>query len=109
VLHPVDNFEHPLQYLPGNFRGPQETARSGSCQQALVGIYLLSGFALKTFLKIFFSIMYFPQLHLECYPKSPPYPPLPLPYPPIPIFFCPCYSPVLGNIKFASPMGLSFQ
>jgi hypothetical protein len=26
------------------------------------------------FLKIFF-ITYFPQLHLECYPKSPPYPP----------------------------------
>jgi hypothetical protein len=30
--------------------------------------------------------MYFPQLHLECYPKSPPYPP-PLPYPPILIFW----------------------
>jgi hypothetical protein len=27
------------------------------------------------FLKIFF-ITYFPQLHFQCYPKSPPYPPL---------------------------------
>jgi hypothetical protein len=26
------------------------------------------------FFYIFFIIMYFPQLHLECYPKSPPYP-----------------------------------
>jgi hypothetical protein len=32
----------------------------------------------------------------------------PLPYPPIPIFW-PWHSPVLGNIKFVCPMGLSFQ
>jgi hypothetical protein len=33
--------------------------------------------------------MYVPQLHFQCYPKSPPYPapPPPLTYPPIPIFF----------------------
>jgi hypothetical protein len=31
----------------------------------------------QAFFKIFFIIMYFPQLHLECYPKSPPYPPPP--------------------------------
>jgi hypothetical protein len=31
-----------------------------------------------------------------------------LPYPPIPTFW-PCHSPVLGHIKFACPMGLSFQ
>jgi hypothetical protein len=37
-----------------------------------------------------------------------PIPSLPLPYPPIPIFW-PWRSPVLGHIKFASPMGLSFQ
>ena len=62
----------------------------------------------NSFLKIFFIITYFPQLHLECYPKSPPYPSPPLPYPPIPIFW-PWHSPVLGHLKFASPMGLSFQ
>ena len=39
--------------------------------------------------------------------KSPIPSPL-LPYPPIPIFW-PWRSPVLGHIKFASPMGLSFQ
>jgi hypothetical protein len=38
VLCPMDNCEHPLLYLPGTDKGPQETAISGSCQQALVGI-----------------------------------------------------------------------
>ena len=48
----------------------------------------------------FFLITYFPQLHFQCYPKSPPHPPPPLPYPPIPIFW-PWHYPVLGHIKFA--------
>jgi hypothetical protein len=38
VLHPMDDCEHPLLYLSGTGRTPQETAISGSCQQALVGI-----------------------------------------------------------------------
>jgi hypothetical protein len=38
-----------------------------------------------------------------------PIPSPPLPYPPIPIFFWPWRSPVLGHIKFACPVGLSFQ
>jgi hypothetical protein len=38
VLHPMDDCEHPLVYLPGTGKGPQVTAISGSCQQALVGI-----------------------------------------------------------------------
>jgi hypothetical protein len=59
-----------------------------------------------SFLNIF--IRYFPHLHFQCYPKSPPYPPPPLPYPPTPPFW-PWRSPLLGHIKFASPMGLSFQ
>jgi hypothetical protein len=49
---------------------------------------------------------YFPHLHFQCYSKSPPYPPTPLPYPPTPPFW-PWRSPVLGHIKFASPLGLS--
>jgi hypothetical protein len=40
--------------------------------------------------------------------KSPISSPPPLPYPPTPTFW-PWCSPVLGHIKFASPMGLSFQ
>jgi hypothetical protein len=44
VLHPMDDCEHPLQYLPGTGRASQETAISVSCQQALVGICLVSGF-----------------------------------------------------------------
>jgi hypothetical protein len=64
-------------------------------------------FLFSVFLKYFF-IMYFPQLNFQCYTKSPPYPPPPLPYPPIPTFW-PWRSPILGHIKFACPMGLSFQ
>jgi hypothetical protein len=60
------------------------------------------------FLFIFFIIRYFPRLHFQCYPKGPPYPPPPIPYPPTPPF-CPWRSPVLGHIKFATPMGLSLQ
>jgi hypothetical protein len=37
-----------------------------------------------------------------------PIPSHPLPYPPTPTSW-PWRSPVLGHIKFASPMGLSFQ
>ena len=35
----MDDCEHPLLYLPGTGRASQETAISGSCQQALVGIH----------------------------------------------------------------------
>jgi hypothetical protein len=38
VLCPMDDCEHPLLYLPGTGRVPQEIAISDSCQQALVGI-----------------------------------------------------------------------
>jgi hypothetical protein len=57
---------------------------------------------------IFLFITYFPQLHFQCYPKSPPYPPPHFPTHPFP-FFWPWRSPVLGHIKFVCPMGLSFQ
>ena len=43
VLYPRDGSEHPLLYLPGSGRASQETAISGSCQPALVGICLVSG------------------------------------------------------------------
>jgi hypothetical protein len=70
---------------------------------------LLTTSSYYLFLRFFFLnifIRYFPHLHFQCYPKSPPYPP-PLPYPPTPTFW-PWHSPVLGHIKVASPMGLSF-
>ena len=38
VLHLMDDCEHTLVYLSGTGRASQETAISGSCQQALVGI-----------------------------------------------------------------------
>jgi hypothetical protein len=44
VLCPMDDCEHPLLYFPGNGRASQETDISGSCQQTLVGICLVSGF-----------------------------------------------------------------
>jgi hypothetical protein len=57
------------------------------------------------FFFLFFFIRYFPRLHFQCYPRSPPHPPPPLPYPPTPPFW-PRRSPVLGHIKFASSKGL---
>jgi hypothetical protein len=64
--------------------------------------------AVFLFFFFFFFIRYFPRLHLHYYPKGPPYPTPPIPYPPTPPFW-PWCSPVLGHIKFASPMGLSLQ
>jgi hypothetical protein len=71
---------------------------------ASVTVYLVF-FILSLF---YIFIRYFPHLHFQCYPKSPPYPPPPLPYPPTCTLW-PWHSPVLGHIKFASPMGFSFQ
>jgi hypothetical protein len=34
----------------------------------------------------FFLIRYFPRLHFQCYPKSPPYPPPQAPTHPLPLF-----------------------
>ena len=44
VLHPMDDCEHPPLYLPDTGKALKETAISGSCQQAIVGICLVSGF-----------------------------------------------------------------
>ena len=44
MLHPMDDSEHPLLYLPGTGRASKETVVSVSCQQALVGICLMTGF-----------------------------------------------------------------
>ena len=41
VLSPMDGCEHPLLYLSGTGRASQETAISGSCQQAST---IVSGF-----------------------------------------------------------------
>jgi hypothetical protein len=38
VIHPIDDCEHPLLYLPGIGRASQETTISRSCQQNLTGI-----------------------------------------------------------------------
>jgi hypothetical protein len=38
VLHPMDDYEHPLLYLSGTGRASQETAISVSCQEAFVDI-----------------------------------------------------------------------
>jgi hypothetical protein len=44
VFYPLDDCEHPLLYLLGTGRASQETAISGSCPKALVGICLVTGF-----------------------------------------------------------------
>ena len=71
-------------------------------------LLLLLGIFFFNFLFYFILIRYFLHLHFQCYPKSSPYPRLPLPYPPIPTSW-PWRSPVLRHIKFARPRGLSFQ
>ena len=38
MLHPIDDCEHPLLYLPGTGIASQETAISVSCQQNIAGI-----------------------------------------------------------------------
>jgi hypothetical protein len=68
------------------------------------GQYFLFCFCLFVYL----FITYFPQLHFQCYPKSPRFPPPHFPTHPF-LFFWPWRSPVLGHIKFVCPMGLSFQ
>jgi hypothetical protein len=69
-------------------------------------------FILKIFIYLFLFlnifIRYFPHLHFQCYPKSPPYPRPPTPLPTHSHFLA-WRSPVLGHIKFTCPMGLSFQ
>jgi hypothetical protein len=52
-------------------------------------------------------IRYFPHLHFQCYPKSPLNPP-PTPLPTHSHFLA-LEFPFTGHIKFACPMGLSFQ
>ena len=57
------------------------------------------------FLIIF--IRYFPHLHFQCYPKSPPYRP---PHTHSPTHPLPIFGPGIPlHIKFASPMGRSFH
>jgi hypothetical protein len=56
-----------------------------------------------------FLIRYFLHLHFQCYPKSPPYPSPNSPNHPLTPTSWPWCSPVLGRIKFARPMGLSFH
>ena len=77
----------------------------------LTSLLLFHDHLFDFFLNLFlFFITYFPQLHFQCYPKSPPYPPPPpTSLPTHSHFFWPWHSPVLGHIKFVCPMGLSFQ
>ena len=56
---------------------------------------------------LFFLLGIFLIYIFNAIPKVP-IPTPPIPYPPTPPFW-PSSSPVLGHIKFASPMGLSFQ
>jgi hypothetical protein len=94
-----------IQYLQGkDWRISLSSWQAWSTQE----VYVATNSSWQTTILFFliFFITYFPQLHFQCYSKSLPHPHLP--YPPIPIFW-PWRSPVLGHIKFACPVGLSFQ
>jgi hypothetical protein len=78
----------------------QQTSKSfHRAQEGSQFFFLCNNIFSFDFLRIFFNYI------SNAIPKVPP---PPLPYPPIPIFW-PWRSPVLGHIKFAWPMGLSFQ
>jgi hypothetical protein len=62
--------------------------------------------ALDFFLKYFYWV--FSSFTFLMLSQKSPIPSPQLPYPPTPTFW-PWHSPVPGHIKFASPMGLSFQ
>jgi hypothetical protein len=84
----------------------QNTVRS--FYKRLYSIKLENLDEMDTFLFFSIFIRYLAHLHFQCYIKSPHTHPHPLPYPRTPPFW-PWRSPVLGHIKFACPMGLSFQ
>jgi hypothetical protein len=44
VFHPIDDYEHPLLYVPGTGIASQERAISGSCQQIFLAYAIVSGF-----------------------------------------------------------------
>jgi hypothetical protein len=71
---------------------------------------LLSGMSSEgvSFSFFFFLIRYFFIYISNAIPKVPHMLPHPLPHPPTPTFW-PWHSPVLRQIKFARPMGLSFH
>jgi hypothetical protein len=71
-------------------------------------IDMLKNTIIEWFNIVFFLFRIFLNYISNAIPKVPHTLPTPLPYPPIPIFWT-WRSPVLGHIKFACPMGLSFQ
>ena len=108
AFHPIDDCEHPLLYLAVTGIASYETVIPGSLQQNLAGIcnsvwvlWLIMGLYLSSC--TYFSSFAFQMLSQKSHRPSPP-----LPYPPTPTSW-PWRSPVLGHIKFASPMGLSLQ
>jgi hypothetical protein len=44
VFHTIDEFEHPLLYLPGTGIASQESAISGSCSKILLAYAIASAF-----------------------------------------------------------------
>jgi hypothetical protein len=82
----------------------QDTYLHEALKQHWSSSYLISFFFFFLFLLLGIFLVYI----FNAIPKVPHTHPPPVPYPPTPPFW-PWHSPVLGHIKFASPMGLSLQ
>ena len=90
LFHLIDDYEHPLLNFPGTGIASYETAETGCLQQNLSWYAIVSRISgwlwygspsrFKSCF-FFFFITYFPQLHFQCYHKSPPHPP---PHTPLP-------------------------
>jgi hypothetical protein len=94
--------------------GTQTGQEAGADAEAMEGCSLLACFpcltqpalSLSLFLFLFF-ITYFPQLHFQCYPKSPPYPPPYFPTHSFPFFSaCSLIEPRLPAQRWSHPQGV---
>jgi hypothetical protein len=72
VFHPVDDYEHPLLYLPGTGISSHKTAISVSFEQSLAGICnsVWVWCQIMWWIPGWGSLWYFLYLHFKCYPLS---------------------------------------
>jgi hypothetical protein len=105
-IHLLVTYTAPLRTKAANYY-----RLSFQAYTSLIALYFMMQTCGKLRDKIFLFLLFYYVFSTITFPmlsQKSPTPSPPLPYPPIPIFW-PWRSPVLGHIKFACPMGISFQ